>query len=183
LSFFVDFSQILNVEVFLIALSSGLIYYLAPIVSVKALKNLPASMVFVNARIFSTVSILILSFLFFGESLNIKEFVGIVFGFIVFFLLIDRHEKVNLKASFKKGILFLFFYVILLSVVNMIHKTPDLSLMYNYLFIVYSFCFLMFLIDNIINKNIKKEYFKNKKIVLVSIFLGTVEAIIIILYL
>lgn len=73
-----------------------------------SLKYLSSSTYFINYRIISSIWLLFIGVLFFGENISPKEILGIFLGFFVFYLLIEKKNNAESLKEIKKGFLFLF---------------------------------------------------------------------------
>jgi hypothetical protein len=164
LLFFIDIKELFNGKVIGLGIVTGSLFFLNSIFLVKALGNVSSSMIFINSRVTTTILLFVSGVIFFGESLTWLEATGIVVGFLVFFLLVDKKEKVSSEANFKKGMFYLFLVISSATFINIIHKFNDVSLKYNYLFFAFLSAFLIFFTYNILKGNVKKSDLKDKKV-------------------
>ena len=163
LCFLIDFNELLNFKIFILGIIGGLLFYSQQITAIKTLNNISTSAMFVNTRIFSSIFILILGYLIFGESLTIFQFIGFIFGIFVFILFFDKTDKPKTKSDIKKGIYFLFLTIIIYTVINLVSKYGSTIDVKTYLF-YFLFGILVFnLIEMIYKKNLfnKRDYNKN----------------------
>ena len=80
-----------------------------------SLKHISSSTYFINYRILSSIFLLISGIVLFDERIRISDYFGIFIGFIVFYLLFEKKEKNESLKNLKKGIIFLFLGIILIS--------------------------------------------------------------------
>ena len=139
-----------------------------------SLKYLGSSTYFINYRIFSLILLLIFGIVFFSEKITINDYFGIFIGFLVFYLLLEKKEKEESLKNLKRGIVFLFLGVILISGLQGLSKYASINF-YNILLIIfYEGIFGFFILFFSKRKNLKKtiKNFPNKKYTLFLLISG-----------
>jgi drug/metabolite transporter (DMT)-like permease len=88
----------------------------------EGLKYLSTSTYFINYRLLSSIWLVFIWIFFFQENISIKEFLWILLGFFIFYLLFEKKTENEKKVDFKKGILYLLFWIILATVSQVLSK-------------------------------------------------------------
>lgn len=125
-----------------------------------SLKYLSASTYFINYRILSSILLIFLGMWFFEESLSFFQVIGILVGFVVFFLLLERKKKFERVEGLKRGIFYLFVAVVFVSFLGAIAKFN--SVFNEYFFSYYLFMFLFGMLSIFVSgfKNFRIKNFK-----------------------
>ena len=175
---FVDIQDLFRLELAFFGIFVGFLIYLNQIFTIKGLKNLSSSMMFINVRVFSSIFLLFLGIIFFNEQMTLNKFLGFFLGVLVFALLFDKNETIEKEANVKVGLLFLCLSVLTFTIANFINKyasliNPNVLLFY---FLVGVFVFS--LIEALYKKSlfIKEEY--NSKIFILAASYGTLISIL-----
>ncbi|NQZ84946.1 MAG: EamA family transporter [Nanoarchaeales archaeon] len=113
---------ILNSITIIIAVIMGIGYPYVLKTRLISLRYISASTYFINYRIFSSTILLGLGVLIFSEVLNYFQLLGILIGFLVFYLLLEKKTSSETNVEFKKGILFLFIGIVLVSLLHVAAK-------------------------------------------------------------
>lgn len=74
----------------------------------QSLKYLSSSSYFINYRIISSIWLLLIGLFFFTEHISLKEILGIIVWFVVFYLLIEKKDTKESVWDVKKGFFYLF---------------------------------------------------------------------------
>ncbi len=119
------------------ALLNGMVYFLVHRVRIKALKNIDTTIYFPVYKTVGPIMILFVSFLFFRESLDFKEWIGVILGIVTSLLLISKSES-NIQNNLKKGLALMFFGAILTTAGVGINKLVNVSGLNKELFTVAS---------------------------------------------
>jgi len=90
------------------------------LIMMVALKYLPTSTYFISVRLLSSVILLVIGIIFFGDIISRSEIIGLVFGFPAMMLLFEKEQKENL--NYKKGIFVLILGVLSLALGHSIAK-------------------------------------------------------------
>ena len=123
------------------ALLNGMVYFLVHRVRIRALKNIDTTIYFPVYKTVGPIMILFVSFLLFGESLNFKEWIGVILGIVTSLLLISKSER-SIQNNLKKGLTLMFFGAILTTAGVGINKLVNVSELNKELFIVVTTIFL-----------------------------------------
>lgn len=138
----------------IIAATCGFFLYKTRILG---LEHISSTAFFINYRVFSSLLVILSGLIIFKETLGIKEIFGLILGFIVFGLLIEKDKNKKISNDFKKGIKFLIIGVLLISisqiVANYVVKNNFNSLVY--ILFTSIFGFVISLIANYKKLNIK----------------------------
>jgi uncharacterized membrane protein len=121
--------------------------------------------------------ILAVSFLFFGEILNIKEWMGVILGIITSWLLISKGEEKR-QQNLKKGLALMFVGTILTTLGVGTNKLVNVSGLNKEVFIVVSAIFLLILTLIKLTQEQRRgvtKLFVNRKVV----YLGMLNGIIV----
>ena len=94
---------------------------------INSLKYVDSSTYFINYRIFSSILLIILWQILFWEIISSKEYIGIWLGFIIFYLLLEKKNKKESNFDFKKWMKYIFIWVILISVIQLMSKSFVMS--------------------------------------------------------
>lgn len=87
-----------------------------------SLRHLSTSAFFINFRIISSILLIIIWVLFFKESINAKELSWIFLWFITFYLLLEKNPTAKITKNTKKWILYLFYAIILTTILQAVSK-------------------------------------------------------------
>lgn len=90
---------------------------------IKCLNYVDSSTYFINYRIFSSILLLIFGQILFNEIISLQDYVGILLWFLIFFLLLEKKEKTESKSDFYKGLSYIFLWVILITVAQLLSKS------------------------------------------------------------
>ncbi|NQZ85508.1 MAG: hypothetical protein HRU03_07350, partial [Nanoarchaeales archaeon] len=103
--YFIFFGELkYSLGTFVAALVTGILYPINLKTRFVSLKYISSSTYFINYRIFSSSLLLVLGIYLFSESVTYFQVVGIVIGFFIFYLLLEKKEKKEKIVDFKKGI-------------------------------------------------------------------------------
>ena len=164
-----------DLKIILISIFFVLLYFFILKTRFVSLKYLGSSTYFINYRIFSSILLLIFGIVFFSEKITINDYFGIFIGFVVFYLLLEKKDKRGSFKDLKKGILFLFLGVILISGLQTLSKYASINFYNIFLIIFYEgifgFCILFFSKRKKLKKLLKK--FPDKKYILILLFSST----------
>ena len=132
-------SQIyLNFEMFIYALILNFLYVIVLKFRLKSLKFLDTSSFFINYRIFSSILLIILGQIFFGEYIDSNEYIWIILWFIIFYLLIEKKQISDDKKDVWKWYIYLWLAVIILSLIWILQKYITTDYFDLDLYLVYS---------------------------------------------
>ena len=163
-----------DLEIILLSIVFVLFYFFILKTRFVSLKYLSSSTYFINYRIFSSILLLIFGIIFFSEKITINDYFGIFIGFIVFYLLLEKKEKKESLKNLKRGIIFLFLGVILISGLQTLSKYASINFYNIFLIIFYEgifgFCILFFSKRKKLRQLIKN--FPNRKYILFLLFSG-----------
>lgn len=90
---------------------------------IKSLKYVDSSTYFINYRIFSSILLIIFGQTLFWEVITTKEYIWIWLGFIIFYLLLEKKNKKESNFDFKKWMRYIFIWVILISIIQLMSKS------------------------------------------------------------
>jgi drug/metabolite transporter (DMT)-like permease len=178
----------LNFKIEFIALVffASIFYTLSVVFKIKSLKKISTTEVFLIYKIFITMSILVIAWVFFNETLTNFQLFGFFIGFFVFILLFEKPKnslnKIN-NNNKKIGYVFLFisiFFGIFTNIFNINIKYMDFNF-FNFLVLDGFTGFLFLALTNFKNGNFKKNknhLFENLKIIVFSGFLRYLTLII-----
>lgn len=125
--FLLEKTFVLSQEVFIYGFLTTFLYISIIESRVKSLKYVDTSTYFIIYRVFSSILLLILWQLLFWEFITINEYLWIVLGFIIFYLLLEKKDKKESTFDFKKGIKYIFIGIILISIIQILTKNFVLS--------------------------------------------------------
>lgn len=111
-----------NMQILLYALLTNTIYVIIMKFRLKSLEYLDSSSYFINYRIFSSILLLMFGQVFFWEYISINEYWGILIGFIIFYLLLEKKYKKESDKKLYKGFLYLWIGIIWVSLIWIIQK-------------------------------------------------------------
>jgi drug/metabolite transporter (DMT)-like permease len=151
-------------------------YYLAIITRVRSLEHIDSTIYFPLYKTIGPIIILIVSFLFFHESLNVSGWIGVILGIVTSMLLISKKES-HRQGNLSKGLILMFVGTLLTTLTVMVGKivrTGDFNIE---LYILLSMCFglLLSLITFLRPFKIQERSSlgsKNKKIYLLGFLSG-----------
>ena len=116
-------SQItVNLQLIFYAAIMNFLYILILKTRLKSLKFLSSSTYFINYRIFSSILLLIFGQILFWENISAQEYLGIFLWFVIFYFLLEKKTKKESDRDLKNGYIFLFIWVLLLSVIWLAQK-------------------------------------------------------------
>lgn len=152
-----------NYQVSVTVITFGILWGLLDYFYIRArfisLEGISSSLFFINARLFSSLALLLLGILFFGDIISTKEYIGFFLGFVVFALLFEK-EKIK-NENYKKGILFLGIGIVLIIIIHFGIKYIT-TILNNIFLLFFSYALTGLIIALMINRrNLKKEI-KNK---------------------
>ena len=159
--------------VLLLVLVAG---YLAPLnlrLRFTTLKFISSSMFVINYRIFSSILLLLSGMFLFSESITNYQIVGVLLGFFIFYLLLEKKDKKEKKIDFKKGVKYLFYNILIVSGIHVTRKYISVSStdLYFYIFLTALVGFVASFLNNPKHViNLHKTSKVPKKIVLFSLF-------------
>ena len=163
-----------DLEIILLSIVFVLFYFFILKTRFICLKHLGSSTYFINYRIFSSILLLIFGIILFSEKITINDYFGIFIGFIVFYLLFEKKDKNESLKNFKKGIIFLFLGVFLISGLQSLSKYASINSLNISLILFYEgifgFCILFFSKRKKLRQLIKN--FPNKKYTLFLLISG-----------
>ena len=164
-----------NLETMFLSLIFVLLYFFVLKTRFISLKYINGSTYFINYRIFSSVLLLIFGIIFFSEKITINDYFGIFIGFIVFYLLLEKKDKKGSFKDLKKGILFLFCGIVLISILQTLYKYMSINFYNVSLLIFYEGIFGLVILFISKRKKLKKllKKFPNKKYILILLFSST----------
>lgn len=119
---FLQMPFVVNWSVFIYGILMTILYTFVIESRLISLKYIDASTYFINYRLLSSIWLLILWQILFGETITWKEYLWIGIGFIIFYLLLEKKNKNEKKTDFKKGIIFLLYGAILITVLQLLAK-------------------------------------------------------------
>lgn len=96
-----------NITTILLAIASNILYIAILKFRFKCLDYMTSSSYFINYRIFSSILLIFFWQILFQDSISMKEYWGILLGFIIFYLLIEKKYKWEKWIDVKKGYFFL----------------------------------------------------------------------------
>lgn len=105
-----------SLDVFLFAVLNSLVYITVLRLRIYCLKYMSSSSYFINYRIFSSILLLCLWQILFFESINFKEYLGIILWFVSFYLLLGDSNIKNNTNKNQWGYIYLLLSVILISI-------------------------------------------------------------------
>ena len=144
-----------------------------------SLKYIASSTYFINYRIFSSILLLVSGIIFFSEEITINDYFGIFIGFIVFYLLLEKEDKKGSLEDLKKGILFLFFGIMLLVTLQTLFKYITINSYNISLILFYEGIFGLIILFISKRKNLKKllRIIPDKKYISILIVSGIMNLI------
>lgn len=123
------------------AICNGIFFLLLSIFRYESLKYIPGTVAFPLMELTSVI-VIIFSIIFLHESLTIYQFMGILLGLVVSYLLLQRHQDEKAKYNqFRKGLIFVFIAIIAAATTQIIAKfiaDTDINLL---LYIAISYLF------------------------------------------
>lgn len=124
-------------DTIILSLIIGLTYPVVLRTRFVSLKYLPASTYFINYRIFSSTILIFLGIFIFSERISFSQLLGILLGFFIFYLLLEKKDGNEKNKDFTKGVLYLFYGIILISILQVLVKYVAISEIdiYNYTFL------------------------------------------------
>jgi drug/metabolite transporter (DMT)-like permease len=142
-----------------------------------ALEHVSTSFFFINYRIFSSILVLLIGLLFFSEELQIKDYLGMLVGFLVFFALLENTKESTIKKKIGLGLLYTLLAIVFISFTQYLLKGSSYYQigLFDFLFFLALFGFLFASIIN--RKKITNKYvfFNNKnKIVSIACLQGVI---------
>ena len=153
---FVLFSKVLfSFDSFFIALIPGMLYPLNLKLRMTSLKFISSSTYFINYRIFSSTILFISGIYFFSEIVSIFQWIGMLLGFYIFYLLLEKKSNTENKKDFRTGVLYMLYGVVLIVFVNSAIKYIAVS----------GFDIYSFLVNYMIISLITSFLFSPKKII------------------
>lgn len=148
---FVNFQSIL-----LMAFFGGLTYSMSSILRMESLKHLATSVAFPLLRL-SVFLTVIFSFFYFKDSLSFRQFIGIIVGFSVVFLVSKQHESEKIvDKNFKLGIFLIILAIFFGTISSIIPKFAAVS------FEPLSFMLLTYTFNSIFSLFLVKKMKDNK---------------------
>jgi drug/metabolite transporter (DMT)-like permease len=130
---------------------------------IKTLENIDAIIFFPIYKILTTLLVLIIGIVFFLEELTKNQQIGFFIGFLVPLFLINKKER-KTQINFKKGIIYCFIVVIIVSLINLISKASAILSLNSDLYLL-----TLFLVATVLSylgfkKNVKKKKKDNSMI-------------------
>lgn len=150
----------------------------------KSLCYLTSSTYFINYRIFSSIFLIISGQLFFGEFISVREYMWVLLGFLIFFLLIEKKQQQETKQDMYKGYVYLWISAVLITLLWVIQKNFILhnASSISYIFYGWFFGILLLLLTKHKTETVKSIfYITNKRHILFLIFASIVFTLWIIL--
>jgi len=89
---------------------------------IQSLKFVDTSTYFIVYRVFSSILLLILGQIVFWELITLREYMWILLGFVIFYLLLEKKDKSESNFDFKKGIKYIFIGIVLISIIQILTK-------------------------------------------------------------
>jgi drug/metabolite transporter (DMT)-like permease len=170
-------------EFIILVFLNSIFYTISVIFKIKSLKKISTTEFFLTYKIFSTMSIVTIAWVFFNETLTNFQLFGFFIGFFVFILLFEKPKpslnKINNKNNINKkkfGYAFLFisiFFGVFANIANINIKYMDFNF-FNFLLLDGISGFLFVILINFKNGDFKKKknhLFENLKIIVFSGFL------------
>jgi drug/metabolite transporter (DMT)-like permease len=132
------------------AIFNGLVFLFQNIFRFEALKLMPGTVAYPLFN-FSNVFVIVFSFLYFQDKLNINQLAGIILGLIVLYLFSRRHEAEKVKYDrFYKGLIFILGAVVAAAFTSILSKFVAVSgfdmLLYIAVSYFYNTLFILFFI-------------------------------------
>ena len=168
-----------DLEIISFSIVFVLLYFFILKTRFVSLKYLGSSTYFINYRIFSSILLLISGIIFFSEKITINDYFGIFIGFVVFYLLLEKKDKKGSFKDLKKGIVFLFCGIVLISINQSFAKYVSINFYNVFLLMFYEGIFGLLLLFVLKRKKLKKLLKKipDKKHILILFFGGIIHAI------
>ena len=177
LIFFIDYKTFFNFELIIFGFLAGLFLFLNKQTMVLSLKEISSSIVFINYRIFSSLILIFLGFIFLNESLTYSQLIGFTLGFFIFYLLYDKKDKSKKSSNFKKGIFYLTILIVIAPLLVLILKLGSNISVKNIVFYYSFFIFIFFLTQNIYQKNVSIKKLSNRNFLKYGIILSLISCI------
>jgi len=143
-------SIVFDMTIFSFAFVLTSIYVVIMIFRLKSLKYLDSSTFFINYRIFSSILLIVLWQIIYSEVINIREYIWIFIGFIIFYLLLEKKYSREPMNNFIKWYLYLGIWVLWVSTIWIIQKyfvLQDLDFM-SYMFFSWTVGIFMTILFN-----------------------------------
>ena len=160
-----------DILLIILAIFFGIQIYLYNIIMIYGLRIVPTSTFVVNVRLISSISLLIIGILFFGDIISNYELIGFVLGVIAIILLFENQGSIQ-RNEYLKGILYVLLGSLLLIFGHLVSKLFTTSQQFPFLiFISFTAAFIVSIIFGY--KELFKKNQEIKTILKLSIFQGT----------
>lgn len=131
--------------VFILSLIMGFGYPFVLRTRMVSLRHLTASTYFINYRILSSTLLIFIGMIVFSEKITYYQIIGILVGFVVFYLLLEKKRVNEKNVDFRKGVIYLLYGV---GIVAFLHVIAKYNALVNGNFHMYNFlCFLFGMIS------------------------------------
>lgn len=151
--YIIAFIYIGNYEISLIIIFFGVLWGILDYFYLRtrfiSLQGISSYLFFINSRLFSSLALLLLGVVIFGDNISLYEYMGFFIGFIVFGLLFEKEKVKNI--DYKKGLTFLGIGIILLILVHSGIKYVSTILTNIYLLFL-SYAFTALIISIFVNR-------------------------------
>jgi len=151
--YIIAFIYIGNYEISLIIIFFGVLWGILDYFYLRtrfiSLQGISSYLFFINSRLFSSLALLLLGVVIFGDNISLYEYMGFFIGFIVFGLLFEKEKVKNI--DYKKGLTFLGIGIILLILVHFGIKYVSTILTNIYLLFL-SYAFTALIISIFVNR-------------------------------
>lgn len=164
-----------DIRIFYILLFFGflnvVLYYISTQCRILSLKEMDSTIFFPVYKTIGPLFVLIISYFIFTESISFREFIGIVIGILVMYLLINKKENLRQK-NLKLGLIYLFIATIFAVLSATLTKYISLQ-EFNIIIYIVFIQFFGLLVSGYFfatQKKIKKEkYFKKYTVIIGSL--------------